>query len=287
MMGFTNMRSGVFTSISAHLLVVVIAQFGLPHLFTPPEVAITIIPVELILDDVSAPPPPATPEPEPDVAAPPPPPPEPEPEPEPPAEPEVVEAPPPPPEKPEPPKKEPPKEPEKVKPKPSELTRAKPQSKPKPPKPPKPLRDFADILKDLPPEKTPPKDQVAEAPKDKDEPTPTPPQINDQASATEIDRLRQMIRQQIEPCWSPPIGAVGAEDLAVAILIRVDQRGFVTDARVVNVEAMARNTYVQAAADAARRAVLNPRCQPFELPQKRYDLWKEIRFNFDPREMLG
>ena len=92
MMGFTNMRSGVFTSISAHLLVVVIAQFGLPHLFTEPPVAVTIIPVELILDDVTAPPPPATPEPEPEpeVATPPPPPPEAEPEPE------VVEAPPPP-----------------------------------------------------------------------------------------------------------------------------------------------------------------------------------------------
>jgi outer membrane biosynthesis protein TonB len=289
MMGFTNMRSGVFASISAHLLVVVIAQFGLPHLFSEPPVAVTIIPVDLVLDDVNAPPPPATPEPEsePEVAKPPPPPPEPEPEP--PAEPEVVEAPPPPPEKPKPPKKEPPKEPEpeKVKPKPSTLAKAQPQSKPKPPKPPKPLRDFADILKDLPPEKTPPKNQTAEAPKDKGEPTPAPPQINDRASVTEIERLKQMIRQQIQPCWSPPVGAAGAEDLAVAIFIRVDQRGFVSEARVIDAQAMARNTFVQAAADAARRAVLNPRCQPFQLPQNRYDLWKEIEFNFDPREMLG
>lgn len=285
MMGFTKMRSGVFASISAHLLVVVIAQFGLPHLFTEPTVAVTIIPVELILDDVTAPPPPATPEPEPEpeVAKPPPPPPEPEPEPE------VVEAPPPPPEKPKPPKKEPPKEPEpeKVKPKPSPLAKAKPQSKPKPPRPPKPLRDFADILKDLPPETTPPKNQTAEAPKDKGEPTPTPPQINDRASVTEIERLKQMIRQQIQPCWSPPVGAADAENLAVAIFIRVDQRGNVSEARVVDAGAMAKNPFAQAAADAARRAVLNPRCQPFQLPQNRYDLWKEIEFNFDPREMLG
>lgn len=282
MMGFANMRSGVFASVSAHLLLVLVAQFGLPHFFTPPPVSVTIIPVELVtIDDINAPPPPATPEPEPEAAAPPPPPPKAPPEPE------VVEAPPPPPiEKPKPPKKEPPKEPEKVKPKPSQLAKATPLSKPKPPKPPKPLRDFAQILKDLPPEKS----QVAQkpaAPKDEGKQTPTPHQISDAPSITEIERLKQMIRQQIEPCWSPPVGAAGAEELAVTIFIRVDQRGFVSEARVLNAGAMSRNKFVQAAADAARRAVLNPRCQPFQLPQKRYDLWKEIRFNFDPREMLG
>ena len=278
MMGFANMRSGVFTSVSAHLLLVLVAQFGLPHFFTPPPVSVTIIPVELVtIDDINAPPPPATPEPEPEpeAAAPPPPPPKAPPEPE------VVEAPPPPVEMPKPPK-----EPEKVKPKPSQLAKATPLSKPKPPKPPKPLRDFAQILKDLPPEKS----QVAQkpaAPKDEGKQTPTPQQISDAPSITEIERLKQMIRQQIEPCWSPPVGAAGAEELAVTIFIRVDQRGFVSEARVLNAGAMSRNKFVQAAADAARRAVLNPRCQPFQLPQKRYDLWKEIRFNFDPREMLG
>lgn len=285
MFGFINMRSGVFASISGHLLLVLFAQFGLPNLFSPPPVSVTIIPVELVtLDDINAPPPPATPEPEPEpeaTAPPPPPPPAPQ-EPEP----EVVEAPPPPPPvvKPKPPKKDPPKEPEKAKPKPAPLARAKPRSKPKPPKP---LRDFASVLKDLPTEKTPPKKQPPSKPKDEGKPTPNQPQINDQASITEIERLKQMIRQQIQPCWSPPVGAAGAEDLAITIFIRVDQRGFVSEARVLNAEAMSRNTFVQAAADAARRAVLNPRCQPFRLPQKRYDLWKEIRFNFDPREMLG
>ncbi len=281
MMGFTKMRSGVFASVSAHLLLVLFAQFGLPNLFTPTPVSVTIIPVDLVtIDSINAPPPPATPEPEPEAAAPPPPPPQAPPEP--PVEPEVVEAPPPPP----PPvaKPKPPKEPEKAKPKPTTLARAKPRSKPKPPKP---LRDFASILKDLPPEKAPAKTRPPSPPKDEGKPTPKQPQINDQASITEIERLKQMIRQQIEPCWSPPVGAAGAEDLAITIFIRVDQRGYVSEARVVNSQAMSRNTFVQAAADAARRAVLNPRCQPFSLPQKRYDLWKEIRFNFDPREMLG
>lgn len=285
-----NMRSGVVVSISGHLLLVFFAQFGLPHLFTPPPVSIEIIPVELVtIDDTNAPPPPATPEPEPEpepeAAAPPPPKPRPEP-PAPPAppEPEVVEAPPPPPpDKPKPPEKKPEPEPQ-----PTELAKAQPQSKPKPPKPPKPPKDFASVLKDLAQLETtpaPPKRDPDKA-EQEDKPSPTP-QVEQQASITEIERLKQMIRQQIQPCWSPPVGAAGAEDLAITIFIRVDQRGFVREAKVVDAPAMAFSTYVQAAADAARRAVLNPRCQPFQLPQNRYDLWKEIRFNFDPRDMLG
>ena len=288
MMGFLNMRSGVFVSVSAHLLVVLLVQFGLPSLFTPRDVSVTIIPVELVTEDqLNAPPPPAVPEPEPEpepeAAAPPPPPPEPEPEPEPVPEPEVVEAPPPPPvEKPKPPEhKEPPK------PEPSELAKAKPQAKPKPPAP---KRDFNSVLKDLdrPDKKSPPAPKKPETstPEKKDKPAPEQ-QVAERASITEIERLKQMIRRQIEPCWSPPVGAAEAENLVVTIFIRVDQKGFVREARVIDAPAMALNAYVQAAADAARRAVLNPRCQPFELPINRYDLWKEIRFNFDPREMLG
>lgn len=278
MMGFSNMRDGVFASITVHLLFVIFTVFGLPNLFTSRDYSIVVIPVEIVTDEqLNAPPPPAAPEPkpEPKPEAAPPPPPEPKPEPE------VVEAPPPPPvEKPKPPKKkEPPK------PKPTPLAKAKPQSKPKPPKKPK---NFASVLKDLDKlEKKPaPKVNKESTPEKKDKPSPNQ-QIAEQASITEIERLKQSIRQQIEPCWSPPVGAAEAEDLAITIFIRVDREGFVREARVIDAPSMALNTYVQAAADAARRAVLNPRCQPFELPIKRYDLWKEIRFNFDPREMLG
>ena len=51
MMGFGKMRNGVFTSISAHLVVVLFAQFGLPQLFTKPPVSVDIIPVDLLVLD--------------------------------------------------------------------------------------------------------------------------------------------------------------------------------------------------------------------------------------------
>ncbi len=111
--------------------------------------------------------------------------------------------------------------------------------------------------------------------------------MSERASITEVERLKQMIREQVEPCWSPPVGAREASDLAVVLEILVDQSGQVRSATVVDAPRMAFNNYFQAAADAARRAVLNPRCQPLRLPREHYDLWREIRFNFDPREMLG
>ncbi len=287
MASFVKMRSSVVASVSGHMLLVLFAQFGLPHSFTPPDVSVQIIPVELVTeDDLDTPPPPAAPEPEPEpeAAAPPPPPPEPPPEPPAPPEPEVVEAPPPPVDKPKPPEK---KKPPKPKPEPPALAKAKPLAKPKPPK----RNDFASVLKNIQnieeSPKTVRKTRKPSPPKDEGKPAPEQPQIAERASITEIERLRQLIRRQIEPCWSPPIGAVEAENLAVTIFIRVDRRGMVLEARVIDAPAMAFSSYVQAAADAARRAVLNPRCQPFRLPQKHYDLWKEIRFNFDPREALG
>jgi len=289
---FTNIRGSVLVSVSAHVVALLFAQFGLPHVFTPPDVDVQIVPVELVIEDTVNVPPPATPEPEPEpkpeVAEPPPPAPAPPPEPTPPAppEPEVVEAPPPPPaEKPKPPEKKEPEPPE-PKPEPPKLVEAKPQAKPKPPKP---RNDFASVLKNLDklPKDAPPTPKPSEAPPpDKGERSPAP-QVSDMASITEIERLKQMIRQQIQPCWSPPVGAEQARDLAVTIFIRVGRDGKVIEARVVDGSASSSNAYARAAADAARRAVLNPQCQPFRLPADRYDYWKEIRFNFDPKGMLG
>ena len=39
------------------------------------------------------------------------------------------------------------------------------------------------------------------------------------------------------------------------------------------------------AINAAVRAVLS--CAPYEFPSEKYELWKEIKFTFDPRNMLG
>lgn len=40
----------------------------------------------------------------------------------------------------------------------------------------------------------------------------------------------------------------------------------------------------RAAADAALKAIRDPRCQPWPLPADKYQSWKTMTFNFDPRD---
>ena len=40
----------------------------------------------------------------------------------------------------------------------------------------------------------------------------------------------------------------------------------------------------RAAADAAHRAIMNPRCQPWPLSSEKFTNWRTITFNFDPRD---
>jgi len=273
---------------------VVVAQFGLPFLFTSPEVTATVIPVEVVhIDDVTRPPASATPEPDPEptrTASPQPPP----------APPQLV---------PEPPKKVPPKKPvARAEPRPPTIKPAPPKEKmqePRPepvpqiakvqpkskPKPPAPTRSFDNILKDLAadqkPVETPERARKPETLADKGKEAPQQLRIAERASIAELDLLRQMIRQQIGQCWNPPVGARDAEDLIVTVLIRVDPQGLVREATVVDAPMMGLDRYFQAAAEAARRAVLNVNCQPLQLPADKYEIWKEIRFNFDPSKMLS
>lgn len=291
---WAHFRAGGLVSAAGHVLLVVVAQFGLPFLFSPPEVTATVIPVEVVrIDDVTRPPEAATPEPEPEptrTAAPQPPPRPPQPVPEPPAPKpqEVARAEPvpaPPVAKPAPPEKKAPE----PKPEPAPaIAKAKPKAKPKPPAP---SRSFDNVLKDLAAVKdtvkTPERARKPEKVREKGKEAPVQTQVAVRASIAELDRLRHLIRQQIGRCWNPPVGARDAEDLIVTVLIRVDPQGLVREATVVDAPLMGLDRYFQAAAEAARRAVLNVNCQPLQLPADQYEIWKEIRFNFDPSKMLS
>lgn len=231
------------------------------------------------------PPPPPPPEPPKQEVKPEPPkvePPKPEPPP-PPPKPQVVEAPKPEVKKPEPPPPPPPKKVEAPKPPP------KPEPKKQEP-PPKP-DDFASVLKtieklkqDRAPQLTPPKPTAA----------PPPPQQQtallpaDQITGSEMDG----VREQIRPCWNPNFGGRKAEELVVEIEVWANQDGTVRQAQIRRNMRMASDAFYQSAADAALRAVLNPRCAgvgglPLKLPREKYDQWKFFVLVFDPKAMLG
>jgi len=108
------------------------------------------------------------------------------------------------------------------------------------------------------------------------------PSFSSRLTITEEDALRR----QIEQCWNPPIGARDAQSLVVEVLIDVNPDRTVANAEVVDKMRYASDPFFRAAADAAIRAVHNPRCNPLELAPDKYEQWKRIDFTFDPRDML-
>lgn len=98
-------------------------------------------------------------------------------------------------------------------------------------------------------------------------------------SISEIDAFRRQVSQ----CWNPPVGGLGAEDLRVKLRLQLRKDGSLKgQPRVLN--SGGRSSFHRAAADSAARAVWQ--CQPYNLPARKYDTWKDMILNFNPRDML-
>lgn len=111
---------------------------------------------------------------------------------------------------------------------------------------------------------------------------------------TSLDVRRQTmtisaaIRKKIEDkCWSPPVGADTSQSLRVTVQVYLTPTGQLQRAPIA--EDYARmNGFLKVAADSALRAVRM--CAPYNdinLPKEMYDQWKEIKMNFDPSEMAS
>jgi len=297
------MGRGALISALFHAAILAAVYFGLPDWIAPEDIQ-QPVPVQLAtMADITTPPKQEQPTPAPTPVEKPKPP---EPEPTPPPPQPQVETPPPEPPPPTPPEPEP--QPEVVppapvpdeavpEPKPAEEQQAKaeppkvvPPQKPKPPqdKPveqPKPQEDaLASLLKNV------------EKLKDQPEPTQAPPQPTQQPTQpltqqnlsdapmtiSEIDA----IRQQLAKCWNVPAGARDAQNLAVEIRVMFNPDGSVARAEIVDTARMASDAFYRTAAESAYRAVLL--CSPLQqMPLKKYNIWKNVTLNFDPREMVG
>ena len=243
---------------------------------------------EPVVEKKPEPAPPPPPAPKPEIAALPAEP-EPEPEPEPKKEPE--------------PALEPEPEPEvKVEPEP------KPEPKPEPPKPaaakaalpkkPKPPKQFevASLLKTLEEIKETQKTETKEKPKldfaaqmrnalktKSSAPNSDPTKA---VTMTERDAMQRQVIKQVTPCWNLNPGSKGAANLAVVIRMQMNPDGTVQSASIEDQARYFSEPFYQSAADAAKRAVLNPRCNPIKLPPDKYQFWRQIIINFDPKELL-
>lgn len=281
-----NLKGPFFISIVFHLVVITAMSVGLPYI-TEDRVVSAPIPIEIVeIDEMTttnkvAPPKPKLPEAEPEKPSPP-------------VErevvpqmveetppdlvtpqaPEIEEVPPP-----------PPPEPEKVEEKPAE----KPKPKPKPPEPKKEItkkveekKDFQSLLKNL----------VAEPEASAEDPAAT--ETNKPSDVSQIAMLSERLtmseedalRRQLGQCWNVPAGAKFAEDLIVEVRVIVNRDRTVQQATILDTGRYNRDSYYRAAADAAIRALRNPKCTPLALPADKYEQWKTTIITFNPSEML-
>ena len=308
------MRIAAAISASLHIAVFLLAWFGALPSSRPLVAPAQVIDVEIATDlPARAPVQQVKPTPKPKPAPPPPPPPPKRAAPPPPPEPQVAEK-----QEPEPvavPVPKPKTEPKPV-PKPEPKVEKPPEPKPTPkkaaakplprprekPKPP-PKYDFASVLKTVEklekqapakPEPKPEKkatvspfQQIAEALKKRQsEPRKRPSPAQESLSSREYNALRELIRQQIEPCWNIPAGARDAENMVVEIRATVAPDGRVSSAHIVDQARARRDGFYRSMAESAVRAILNPRCQPLPLPLDKYDEWRDLVFSFNPREMF-
>lgn len=281
----SSMRGPVTASVLFHLLVFFIAAVGLPFMAPDPiemspPVSVELVEVDKITQTNKVAPPKKAPEKE-----------------APPKPQEEKKAPMPQPEEKPPEPKPVERTPEKIEEKPAEIPIPKPVEKKKedPPKPNKPTpqtetpketaepkKDFSSLLKNLTPDMeetqkldAPPMPEAAES-------SGQIARLSDRLTVSELDAFKH----QIEPCWNVPAGAKFAEDLAVEVRVFMNPDRTVRDATVLDQGRYGRDTHFRAAADAAIRALRNPRCSPLQLPPDKYEQWKTISIRFDPREML-
>lgn len=160
---------------------------------------------------------------------------------------------------------------------------AKPEVKPKPPKKKKAALDFNSMLKSVKKMKSTrgkvDRDTAARAdPKGSSRHDPTR-----QLSMSEMDA----VRRQLSRCWNVPGGSKDAGKLVVEVKVWMNPDRTVRRARIVDRSRMSSDAYFRAAAESARRAVLNPRCSPLKLPPDKYETWKTFTVVFDPKDMIG
>ena len=202
------------------------------------------------------------------------------------------------PKKPEPKKPEPkpqpkpdskptPKKLEPKKPEPEKKAEKKPEKKPQK-ETPEDSAELNSLLNDL--DKTKPTPQETTNMENSDENSKSTAEFDPKAPLTvaEIDYIKGLIMRQIIPCWNVPAGAMNARTLKIKLDVDVGQDGTMKFAGFTEEALYNSDSYYQVAADSARRAVLDPRCNPLQElpPMDKFHQWHELTLTFDPKDLI-
>ncbi|MDO9707793.1 hypothetical protein [Paracraurococcus lichenis] len=91
------------------------------------------------------------------------------------------------------------------------------------------------------------------------------------------------LADKISECWSVDGGGLGIRDVVVELRVDVDAGGTVRNVRPNGsppADPRARSVY-----EAARRALLDPKCNPLPLPKERLAALRDTVFRFNPRDL--
>ncbi|MGH6989575.1 MAG: energy transducer TonB, partial [Stellaceae bacterium] len=155
-------------------------------------------------------------------------------------------------------------------------------TKPRPEKAPAKTQSFDNLLrnleKDQPSSRTnPAKKPVRTAQRASSQPVAP---LASQLLASQLD----LVKEQIEQCWAIPAGVRHAADLQPEFRVVMNPDATVRSAMLMNTGQYG-NPAFRAAADSARRALLNRRCQPLKLPLNQYAQWQTFTITFDPKDV--
>ncbi len=160
----------------------------------------------------------------------------------------------------------------------------KAQPKPKP----EPEFSIASMLKDLRNEKSTIKKVDVEKEAENENLSKENSETNEksvQLSISEID----LLRQQLTSCWIAPAGAVIERGMLVKISAKIKQNKMIHEdsIRIVDTNISKSNPFYGPITESAMRTLLNPDCIPLRLPEKKYNLWKNLTITFDYSIMKG
>lgn len=99
-------------------------------------------------------------------------------------------------------------------------------------------------------------------------------------TASELNALAN----QLISCWQIPIGAKNVNDMVVKVRIWANADRTVKRVEIEDKLRAASDPAFRALAESAKRAVLDPFCNPLEIPEEKYNVWKDqyIVVPFDP-----
>lgn len=103
----------------------------------------------------------------------------------------------------------------------------------------------------------------------------------DSLSSTITASVIDGVKNAIKPCWH---NTSGRNDIVVTVDMMLTKDGHVKTAKCPDITSS--DPHRRSAAEQAVAAVLDPKCQPLPLPPEKYESWKHISFEFDPKDMM-